>query len=458
MSTVTRRRWRQLASAAGGLAAACALAFPAAAAHAATGSYTPNSREWWFSNWSVQQKVWPVSKGAGVTVALVDSGVQASIPDLRGVVESGADMLGGSGNADQDYAPNGGHGTAVAALIAGQGIGTGPVGSAPVGIAPQAKILPVHSINPSQGMAPVAAGIKYAADHGADVINMSLGAAAPSSTTCDPSVQQAVADALAHNVVVVAASGDTNKGGPRPEQPGTCAGVLTVGGVEQNGAPWQYSTQGPQVSVAAPGDQMYTISSNGRQYSITSDGTSLSSALVSGAAALIRSKNPSMPWYTVVQRLIDTAVPDGPVPNNSTGYGIINVNKAVNASQYPVSASAPNPVYARYAAWLKTPAGQQFARANGISTGGPGAQAAPSATAKSPGGSSTLIIVLVVILIVLVAAGVVIALVIRNRSGRGPRGPRAPGGYGPPPGQYPAPGQGQYPPPGQAQYPPGGRR
>lgn len=449
MSTVTRRHWRRLAAVAGGLAVACALAFPAVAAHAATGSYTPSSNEWWMTNWSVPQKVWPVTEGAGVTVGVVDTGVQAGIPDLRGVVESGADMLGYGGNGERDYATNGGHGTAMATLIAGQGVGLGPVG-----LAPRAKILPVHVIDPSHGAAAVAEGIKYAADHGASVINLSLGGPVPSPTTCDPTEQEAIAYALAHNVVVVAASGDVNKSGPGPEDPGTCAGVLTVGGVEQNGSLWQYSTRGPQVSVAAPADHIYIVSSDGRSYSVTAAGTSASSALVSGAAALIRSKNPSMPWYTVVQRLIDTAIPDGPVPNNSTGYGIINVNKAVNASQYPVSASAPNPVYARYAAWLKTPAGQQFAKANGISTGGSGgsgARAAPSATARSSGGSGTPITI-VVILIVLIAAGAGVAVMIRKRSGRGSGGPRAPGGsppnaYGPPPGQYPPRGP-QYPPQG----------
>jgi hypothetical protein len=184
--------------------------------------------------------------------------------------------------------------------------------------------------------------------------------------------------------------------------------------------------------------------------------------LVAGAAALIRSKYPSMPWYTVVQRLIDTALPQGSVPNNSFGYGVVDVNRALNASQYPVRASAPNPVYASYQAWLKTPAGQQFAQRSGIGTApsaGAGAQAGPSATAKpSSGGSGTLTIVLIVVLVVVIGGGLAFFQISRNRIRRGPRnpgGPGGPGGYGPPggygtpPGQYPP--QGQYP---QGQYPP----
>lgn len=455
MSTVARRP-RRLAAVAAGIAAACALVVPAAAARAAAGNYTPSSNEWWLENWAVPQKVWPTTEGAGVTVAVLDTGVQSSVPDLRGAVEPGADMLGDSGNGEKDYAVGAdGHGTAVSVLIAGQGYGTGTVG-----IAPLAKILPIHVLDPSTGMTPVDNGIKYAVDHGASVINLSLAASVYTPTTCDPAEQDAVAYALAHNVVVVAGSGDVNKS-PGPQEPASCAGVLAVGGIEKNGSLWPDSTQEPYVSVAAPGDHMVYVGADGR-YTTTGAGTSFSTPLVSGAAALIRSKYPSMPWYTVVQRLIDTAIPDGPVPNNGTGHGIINVNRAVNASAYPVKASAPNPVYAAYQAWLNTPDGQAFAQANHISTGqtpgsstGQGGQPAPSAAAKSSsGGPSTLIIVLIVILVV--AVGGVIALVqtSRNRIRRGPRYPGGPGSY--PGSGYPPPGQ-QYPPPdqyplGQDQY------
>jgi type VII secretion-associated serine protease mycosin len=447
---------RRLAAAAAGLAAACALALPAAAAHAAVSSYTPSSNEWWMAQWSVPQKVWPQTQGAGVTVGVVDSGVQANLPDLRGVVLPGGDMLGDSGNGERDYAPNDGHGTAVAVLIASQGTGTGIVG-----IAPQAKILPVHSLYPgTSDTAPIAQGIKYAVDHGAKVINVSIGTPVESATSCEPAEQDAVAYALAHNVVVVAASGDTNRGATAGTEPATCAGVLAVGAVEPNGSLWPESTQGSNVSVAAPGDQITGEGADGR-HSTNASGTSFAAPLVSGAAALIRSKYPSMPWYTVVQRLIGTAIADGSVPNNGTGYGIIDVSRAVNASQYPVSASAPNPVYASYQTWLKTPDGQAFAQANGISTGQSGSgtsggQAAPSATATSSGGSNTLLIVLIVILVVAIGGGLALVQITRNRIRRGPRGPRGPGGGGgggyPPGGYGPPPGQ-QYP-QGQ-QYPPG---
>jgi type VII secretion-associated serine protease mycosin len=464
MNAMARRFWRAAAA----VAVLAAVAGLGAPARAAAGGYTPSGYEWWLANWKVPQKVWPLSEGAGVTVAVVDSGVQADHPDLSGVVLPGKDELGYSSNGEQDYAPNGGHGTAVAALLAGQGHGVGGV----VGIAPKAKILPVHVIEPSHTMTPVANGIIWAVDHGASIINMSLGATVPTPTYCDPSQQQAVAYALAHNVVVVAASGDVNKTGTSPIEPATCAGVLTVGGVEPDGSLWQYSVQGPNVSVAAPGDHMEIPNENDREYSTGANGTSLSSPLVAGAAALIRSRYPKMPWYQVDQRLIGTALHAGSsVPNNGYGYGIIDVFRAVDASAYPVPASSPDPPYTRYMAWLQSAAGQAWAQQNGVRVPGASPTGAPSAAANpssGSGGTGALVIVLVVVVAVVVVAGVLaVVLGSRRRSGRGP-GPVAqpgPGGfpppayppnaYGPPPGQYP---QGAYPqgqplPPGP--YPPG---
>jgi hypothetical protein len=105
------------------LAAGSALASPVPAS---PGRLAPGPGEWWFAAWQVQRKVWPLSRGAGITVAEVESGVQASIPDLRGVVLPGADLTGTARNGDTDIqAGEDGHGTAMAVMIAGQGRGTG---------------------------------------------------------------------------------------------------------------------------------------------------------------------------------------------------------------------------------------------------------------------------------------------------------------------------------------------
>lgn len=434
-----RARIRRLVMAAvGTVTLTGALAAPAATARASAGGYTPNPHQWYFSKWNIQQDVWPTTEGARVTVAVLDSGVQ-NIPDLRGALIPGGDTTGNSSNGEKDYAPNGGHGTGVASLIAGQGVNGGPVG-----IAPQAKILPIHAAgddnNPGTS---VSQGIKYAADHGAGVINISLGDDSGEALGCDPAMQQAVSYALSRNVVIVASSGDTSSNGQDPQEPASCAGVLAVGGVEPDYSMWSGSTQGLDVSVAAPGDKLFTVSSDGYQYSYTSNGTSFSAPLVSAAAALIRSKYPQMPWYQVDQRLVATATPAaGSVPNSGVGYGVINIAKALDVSGDPLSASAPDPTYIRYQKWLK---------ANGQAQAAGGAA---SSSGKSGGIGAGAIIGIVVG--VLVVAAIVILIVVttgrsRRRRGPGPRGPGAPGSGYPPPA-YGAPGQQQYP-PGQPQPP-----
>jgi subtilisin family serine protease len=362
----TRRRLLSVATTAG-LLATCGLLLSAGPARAAPGGpaqveLTPGPAEWWLAGWQVQRKVWPLTKGAGVTVAEVESGVQASIPDLHGVVLPGANLTGSGGNGDTDIqVGEDGHGTAMAVVIAGQGTGTGTVG-----IAPRARILPV--IVGGSGPASVrtaAAGIRYAVSHGAQIINLPFGIGRTSAAACDPVLQAAVAYALGHDVVLVASSGNASQFAG-PGEPASCAGVLAVGGTEPGGSLWPGSTQEPYVAVAAPGDHMVYVGRDGR-YTTTGAGTSFSAALTAGTAALIRSRYPDMPWYQVDQRLTGTATHAGRrVPNQGYGYGIINPARAVNATAYPVAASVPNPVYAKFTRWLATPAGRAAAARYGF--------------------------------------------------------------------------------------------
>ena len=378
------RRRLLSAMAAAGLLAVCGLPLAAGPARAeppgrAQPRLTPGPGEWWFPGWQVPQKVWPLTEGAGITVAEVDSGVQAGVPDLRGVVLPGADLTGAGGNGGTDIqVGEDGHGTAMAVMIAGQGAGTGTVG-----IAPRARILPVTvgGSGPAS-VATAAAGIRYAAAHGAQVIDMPFGIAETTPASCDPVLQAAVAYALGHNVVLVASSGDASRYAG-PDEPASCAGVLAAGGIEPGGFLWRGSTREPYVAVAAPGDHMVYVGRDGR-YTTTGAGTSFSAALTAGAAALIRSRYPHMPWYEVDQRLIDTATPAGrPVPNTGYGYGIVNLARAVNASAYPVGASGPNPVYASFLAWLATPAGRAAAARYGLAGPRPAAAPGPSPAAMT---------------------------------------------------------------------------
>ena len=406
------------------MAAAACLCLPAAPARAVTPGVArpglqPLASEWWFSAWDIQSRVWPLTQGAGVTVALLDSGVQASLPDLRGAVVPGGDTTGaGTTGLTDDDKPDDGHGTAMAAVIAGQGVRGGLVG-----IAPAAKILPVrvglagrltYAAFSDQSLA---AGIRFAVSHGAQVINMSLAGTAPGASRCDTALQDAVAYALAHNVVVVAGAGNvlpllgeqTNE----PKQPASCAGVLAVSAVNPNLTWWRHSERQPYVAVSAPGNEIQTLGLDGRNF-VDGFGTSFASAFVAGEAALVRARNPALPWYRVVQRIINTALPRGAVPNDRFGYGIVRIHEAVDAAHDPVPASAPNPVYQAFQDWLRTPQGQS-ARPSPRGT-------ASGARPATSGGAAGLAAAAAVAAAVVVLAAAAALLVLRRRRRDGAQG------------------------------------
>jgi type VII secretion-associated serine protease mycosin len=313
----------------------------------------PLAGEWWFPVWGIESDVWPVTKGAGVTVAVLDTGVNAALPELSGAVLKGEDSAGGKtdGRKDLDEQEDG-HGTGMAALIAGQGGGR----TGFMGIAPAAKILPIHDaarLGDKYGLyESYARGIRFAVDHGAKVINFSQGVTSVTMDQhCEPGVQDAIAYAADHDVVVVASAGNTGNTTNWPELPASCAGVLTVGAIGPTLRPWVGTQRQPYVAVAAPGDRMPTIGKKGVLFT-SGSGTSASAALTSGAIALIRSRNPHMPARTVVQRLIATAKPlGGSRWDSRTGYGAIQITSAMNPKRYPVPANAPNPVYTGLDKW-----------------------------------------------------------------------------------------------------------
>jgi membrane-anchored mycosin MYCP len=379
----------------------------------------PRAGEWWLTTWKMVPVVWPLTEGAGVTVAVVDTGVQASAPDLRGAVLPGGDVTGHHSNGERDFNTDGdGHGTMMSVLIAGRGYGTGMIG-----MAPEAEILPVavHAAA-ADGIADpamMAAGIIYAANHGARVIDVSQEHPAASASGCDAAEQAAVAYALARDVVVIAAAGDTDLTGTGPAEPASCAGVVAVGAIQPDKALWSGDTSQPYITVVNPGAGLITSGRDGRLVSGVS-GTRAASALAAGAVAAIRSRYPAMPWYWVTQRLTGTALPEGGhVPSDSFGYGIFRLSHAVNAAAYPVPASAPNPVYAKYRAWLATPQGQAVSRQLSRSA------SRPAAAAPSAGGGGSATPVLIAVLAPLAAAGAVAAaLALRMRLGPVPRKPR----------------------------------
>jgi subtilisin family serine protease len=427
MTIVTRRMLAAAAVAAfvSAVAAPSAWAVPGErgqvrqAGHGAGTEPRPRAGEWWLTTWKMVPVVWPLTEGAGVTVAVVDTGVQASVPDLRGAVLPGGDVTGHHADGQTDFNTDGdGHGTMMSVLIAGRGYGTGMIG-----MAPEAKILPVvvHATAADRTADPamVAAGIVYAANHGARVIDVSQEHPAASASGCDAAEQAAVAYALARDIVVIAAAGDTGLTGTGPDEPASCAGVVAVGAVGPNRALWPGNTSQPYITVVNPGAGLITSGRDGRLVSGVS-GTRAASALAAGAVAVIRSRYPAMPWYQVIQRLTGTALPEGGhVPNDSFGYGILRLSHAVNAAAYPVPASAPNPVYARYRAWLATPQGRAVSRR----LSRPASR--PAAAAPAAGGGGSAAPVLMAVLVPLAAAGAVaLALALRMRGRPVSRKPR----------------------------------
>ncbi|MFB4319041.1 S8 family serine peptidase [Actinomadura sp. 21ATH] len=300
--------------------------------HPVSAAPSPRPDQWWFPAWEIEEKVWPLSKGRGVTVAVLDSGAEARLPELRGVVLKGKQLAGARGDGRQDIdTEKGGHGTAMAVAIAGQGGGTGLVG-----IAPETRILPVVG-----GTFFYEKQIHYAVDRGAKVINLAL---STPGTECPPRTQDAINYAIEHDVVIVTGAGNLAIAKSSEYYPPNCAGVLTVGALDADMNAWKKTTPGSTVMAAAPGVSVGVASKYGT-YRKT-NGTSFATALTSGLVALIRSRYPEMSGREVVQRLLYTARDvDTKGWDERTGYGALIPYTALTAKIPP---NAPNPVYERF--------------------------------------------------------------------------------------------------------------
>ncbi len=275
----------------------------------------------WQLNLLQADKVWRQSRGAGVTVAVIDSGVAGDHPDLAGQVLPGLDLVapGGDGTADEV-----GHGTTVAALIAGRSSD----GHGAAGLAPDSKILPIRVLdakNEYDDASVVADAIIWAVDHGAKVINLSLGGGAVNSVLAD-----AIDYAFAHDVVVVACVGNVLADGPGTTwYPAREPGVVAVTALNPRGDLWKGSLSGPSTVLAAPGSDLVGAKPGGYQ---RVQGTSFAAPLVAATAALIRSKWPEMSAANVVQRLIMTARDEGvPGRDDQYGFGAVDPRAALTA-------------------------------------------------------------------------------------------------------------------------------
>ncbi|WP_104137011.1 S8 family serine peptidase [Arthrobacter sp. ZGTC131] len=329
------------ATLAGGIAATAIATAPAARAD------TWRDKQYWLKEAGIT-KAWEVSKGANVKVAVIDSGVDGNHPDLKGVLAGGHDASGaGSSDGRKSIGSKPEHGTLVATMLAGRGHQPKKAASAKpspsatpaknmpdgiMGVAPEAQILSVStwlgSANPGgksdQDQIPEA--VRWAVDNGAKVINISLGSTSPE---WPQSWDAAFLYAEQKDVVIVAAAGNRVGGNAQVGAPATIPGVLTVAGLDRSGAAsTDSSSQGISIGVAAPAEKLVGGLPGGSYAEWA--GTSGATPIVSGVAALIRSKWPQMSAEQVINRIVSTAKDAGAEGKDPLyGFGVLNAEAAL---------------------------------------------------------------------------------------------------------------------------------
>lgn len=283
---------------------------PVTVADVAAAAEPLRASQWALTSLSAES-AWAVSTGGDVDVAVVDTGVLATHPDLTGKLCSGVAYLGGTGSAQlgKGIADPNGHGTHVAGIAAAAVNGVGVAG-----VAPDADLIPVRVLDASGSgyNSDVAKGIIWAVDHGADVVNLSLG-----GTYASPAVSAAVDHAVANGAVVVAAAGNGGVGGAA-NYPAAFPATIAVGSHRQDGTVSSFSTRGDYVDLSAPGDSILSTLNNGTWGTLS--GTSMATPHVAGAVAALLAAEPALDPGGVRSRLEGTAV-DAGTPGHDPHYG-----------------------------------------------------------------------------------------------------------------------------------------
>ncbi|MGY1581673.1 type VII secretion-associated serine protease mycosin [Streptomyces sp. MN13] len=326
---MTRRRTTHRAAVLSALLAASLALVPPTAAHADG----IRAKQWALDALHTRQ-AWQTTKGAGITVAVLDTGVDATHPDLAGNVLTGRDMVGfGADRGDRAWAR---HGTAMAGIIAGHGHGYGGTDGV-MGIAPAAKILPVRVIledgDPARSKArktrgnALASGIRWAADQGADVINLSLGDDSASAHP-EPAEDEAVQYALKKGAVVVASAGNGGEKGDHISYPAAYPGVIAATAVDKYGTRASFSTRRWYATVSAPGVDVVIADPDRKYYE--GWGTSAAAAFVSGAVALVKAAHPGL-TPAQIKRLLEDTARNAPADgrDDSRGFGFIDPAAAI---------------------------------------------------------------------------------------------------------------------------------
>ena len=268
---------------------------------------------------------WRRVSADGIRIAVVDTGVDATHPDLAGAQDTGWSAVDGGGDTTDRH----GHGTAVAgvvAAIAGNGVGV-------AGAAPGARIVPVRALGAdgTGWMSDIAAGIVWAADHGASIIVVAAGSPAPLRL-----VRDAVDYATRRGALVVAAAG--NAGSTAVDHPAADPGALAVAAVDASGALAPWSNRGPDVALGAPGTAILTTARGGGY--VSAEGSSVAAAIVAGAAALRAAQDPGATPLDLARRLVARAA-------HPTGAADLAMPGRIDAD----AVTAPDPAARLPGAW-----------------------------------------------------------------------------------------------------------
>ncbi|MFC1421440.1 type VII secretion-associated serine protease mycosin [Streptacidiphilus cavernicola] len=291
--------------------------------------------------WSLQRvllpQLWHYATGKGVTVAVIDTGVDDTNPQLRNAVEAGPNFLSGAtGGSLTDPV---GHGTMVAGIIAARQAGD----TGFVGLAPDATVYSLRQ-NDAQGTGnekTMAQAVRAAIAKKVDVINISQDVSTdgkPASVAPDGLLAKAVAAAVQANIVVVAAAG--NEGLSVPTYPASLPGVLGVGASDRDDERADaFSETGSSVGVAAPGvDMVSTVPKGGH---CVDSGTSFAAPYVAGVAALLKQEYPKWTAAEIIARIEQTAQRTDPGRNDFIGWGVVDPVAALSAGTPAESAPVP---------------------------------------------------------------------------------------------------------------------
>ena len=402
ISSTRPARRRVIASAVLGLLLAGTASTPALAE-----ADSVRDRQWHLDAMKADQ-MWKTSTGKGVTVAVIDSGVDWTNGDLKGQILPGKDYA--QGEAGDEHTDPDGHGTAMAGLIAGTGESGG--GDGAYGLAPGSKILPIRlpESDSAEGVKLFSEAIRYSADSGAKIINISQVIYVGGRQLTD-----AVAYALKKGSLIFAGAGNSAEEGNAVLYPAATPGVVAVAAVGKDLHRTSESEYGPQIDMAAPGDQIIQACT-GKTGICIGHGTSASTALASASAALIWSVHPDWTNNQVLRVMLNTigGPTDGAKRNDSIGYGIVRPRIALTNPGDPGPAGTyPLPDYPAAASASPTPSTGATPPSDDSASQG---QSGPAVSAsKGDGGTSILWYTIAAVTVIAGAIGIT-AAVRRRRS------------------------------------------